>query len=156
VCTVASWRRIDITYFSWFSWRWRWYVPPKRQFTYNLHGAIFQKIATFIITFCLIQTYHPTPKKKWPLISALPPACCYVKYTGSCLLSFLFLKNCNWLFQRNFKFFCQSFNGLHIDPVIMLRMIATILKRKSLCINEPEIIPPIFAQPELSEYYSYR
>jgi hypothetical protein len=28
-------------------WRWRWYVPPKRRFTYGLHGAIPQKTATY-------------------------------------------------------------------------------------------------------------
>jgi hypothetical protein len=26
-------------------WRWRWYVPPKRRFTQDLHGATSQKIA---------------------------------------------------------------------------------------------------------------
>jgi hypothetical protein len=30
------------------SWRWRWYVPPKRRSTYRLHGDIFQKMATFM------------------------------------------------------------------------------------------------------------
>jgi hypothetical protein len=35
--------------FGWFrSWRWRWYVPPKRRFTYGLHGDISQKMVTFI------------------------------------------------------------------------------------------------------------
>jgi hypothetical protein len=29
-------------------WRWRWYVPPKHQFTNGLHGAISQKMATFL------------------------------------------------------------------------------------------------------------
>jgi hypothetical protein len=31
-------------------WRWRWYVLPKRQFTYELRGSISQKMATFITT----------------------------------------------------------------------------------------------------------
>jgi hypothetical protein len=31
-------------------WRWRRYIPPKCRFTYRLHGAIFQKMATFITT----------------------------------------------------------------------------------------------------------
>jgi hypothetical protein len=26
-------------------WRWRWYFPPKRRFTYGLRGAISQKMA---------------------------------------------------------------------------------------------------------------
>jgi hypothetical protein len=30
--------------------RWRWYVPPKRQFTQDLHAATFQKTTFFIVT----------------------------------------------------------------------------------------------------------
>jgi hypothetical protein len=30
------------------SWVLRWYISPKRRFTYRIHGAISQKIATFI------------------------------------------------------------------------------------------------------------
>jgi hypothetical protein len=33
-------------------WRWRWYVPPKHWFTSGLHGAISQKMATFINYCC--------------------------------------------------------------------------------------------------------
>jgi hypothetical protein len=29
-------------------WRWRWYVLPKRRFTYRLQGSISQMMATFI------------------------------------------------------------------------------------------------------------
>jgi hypothetical protein len=32
------------------SWRWRRYVPPKRRFTQELHGATSQKSAFFIVT----------------------------------------------------------------------------------------------------------
>jgi hypothetical protein len=32
------------------SWRWRLYVPPKRRFTYELHGTISQKMATLMIS----------------------------------------------------------------------------------------------------------
>jgi hypothetical protein len=32
------------------SWRWRRYVPPKRRFTQDLHGATSQKTAFFIVT----------------------------------------------------------------------------------------------------------
>jgi hypothetical protein len=31
-------------------WRWRWYFPPKSRFAYGLHDAIFQKMATFIVS----------------------------------------------------------------------------------------------------------
>jgi hypothetical protein len=31
-------------------WRWRRYVTPKRRFTQDLHGAIFQKTVFFIVT----------------------------------------------------------------------------------------------------------
>jgi hypothetical protein len=31
-------------------WRWRRYVPPKRRFTQDLHGATSQKTAFFIVT----------------------------------------------------------------------------------------------------------
>jgi hypothetical protein len=36
---------------GWFSTlKWRWYVPPKRCFTYGLHSATSQKMLTFITT----------------------------------------------------------------------------------------------------------
>jgi hypothetical protein len=38
-------------------WRWRWYIPPKRQFAYGLHGAISQKMATFITT--AVRAWNP-------------------------------------------------------------------------------------------------
>jgi hypothetical protein len=31
-------------------WRWRQYIPPKRRFTQDLHGATSQKSAFFIVT----------------------------------------------------------------------------------------------------------
>jgi hypothetical protein len=31
-------------------WRWRWYLPPKRRFTQDLHGATSQKTSFFIVT----------------------------------------------------------------------------------------------------------
>jgi hypothetical protein len=43
-------------------WRWRWYVPPKRWFTYRLHGAISQTMATFITTAA--RTANPTNEPK--------------------------------------------------------------------------------------------
>jgi hypothetical protein len=40
------------------SWRWRRYVPLKRQLTFNgLHGVISQKIVLFITT--AVRTLHP-------------------------------------------------------------------------------------------------
>jgi hypothetical protein len=39
-------------------WRWRWYVPPKRRFTYGLHGAISQKLAILITT--AVRISNPT------------------------------------------------------------------------------------------------
>jgi hypothetical protein len=40
-------------------WRWRQYVPPKRQLTLNgLHGVIFQKIVLFITS--AVRTSNPT------------------------------------------------------------------------------------------------
>jgi hypothetical protein len=40
------------------TWRWRRHVPPKRRFTRDLHGAISQKSAFFIIT--TVKTSNPT------------------------------------------------------------------------------------------------
>jgi hypothetical protein len=40
-------------------WRWRRYVPPKRQLTFNgLHGIVSQKIEVFITT--AVRTSNPT------------------------------------------------------------------------------------------------
>jgi hypothetical protein len=39
-------------------WKWRWNVPPKLRFTYGLHGAVSQKMATFIAT--TVRTSTPT------------------------------------------------------------------------------------------------
>jgi hypothetical protein len=39
-------------------WRWRWYVPPKRRFTQDLHCATSQKTAFFIGT--AVKTSNPT------------------------------------------------------------------------------------------------
>jgi hypothetical protein len=39
-------------------WRWRWYTPPKCWFTFGIHGAISQKMVTFITT--LVRTSNPT------------------------------------------------------------------------------------------------
>jgi hypothetical protein len=36
-------------------WRRRWYVPPKRQFTKDLHGATSQKTALFIVTVLFLK-----------------------------------------------------------------------------------------------------
>jgi hypothetical protein len=47
-------------------WRWRWYVPPKRSFTYVLQGAISQKMATF---FALIAVFLSV---KWKLLYMRP------------------------------------------------------------------------------------
>jgi hypothetical protein len=39
-------------------WRWKWYVPPKRQLTLNgLHGVIYQKIV-FLITTAVRTSNH--------------------------------------------------------------------------------------------------
>jgi hypothetical protein len=57
-------------------WRWRWSVLLKCQFTYGLHDAISQKIATFITT--AVRASNPkwsnivlevlsTMKKTWPI-----------------------------------------------------------------------------------------
>jgi hypothetical protein len=29
--------------------RWRWYLPPKHQCTYGLHGVTFKKMPTIIL-----------------------------------------------------------------------------------------------------------
>jgi hypothetical protein len=42
--SVSRWQRMFL------SWRWRRYVPPKRRFTQDLHGATSQKTALFIVT----------------------------------------------------------------------------------------------------------
>jgi hypothetical protein len=51
-------------------WRWWRYVPPKRRFTQDLHGATFQKIVfIFIFTICKVHyqereinsSFHVTP-----------------------------------------------------------------------------------------------
>jgi hypothetical protein len=42
--------------FDWFS-TWRWYVLPKRRFTYRLHSAISQTMAKFITT--AVRTSNP-------------------------------------------------------------------------------------------------
>jgi hypothetical protein len=40
------------------SGRWRQYVPPKRRFTQDLHGATSQKMAFFITyTIILVQSF---------------------------------------------------------------------------------------------------
>jgi hypothetical protein len=52
-------------------WRWRRYVPPKRQFTQELHGATSQKTAFFIqitvfwvVTSCsVVKSYSVTSHK---------------------------------------------------------------------------------------------
>jgi hypothetical protein len=41
-------------------WRWRWYVPPKRRFTQDLHGATSQKTAFFFI----LENCHLEEKKE--------------------------------------------------------------------------------------------
>jgi hypothetical protein len=38
--------------------KWRWYVPPKRRFTYELHGVISQKMAIFITA--VVRTSNST------------------------------------------------------------------------------------------------
>jgi hypothetical protein len=38
-------------------WRWRWYLLSKRRFIYGLHGAVSQKMATFITT--AVRTSNP-------------------------------------------------------------------------------------------------
>jgi hypothetical protein len=41
-------------------WRKRWYVPPKRRFTYELHDDISQKMTTFVSTAA--RTSNPNDK----------------------------------------------------------------------------------------------
>jgi hypothetical protein len=45
-------------------WRWKRYVPPKRWFTQNLHGATSQKTAFFIVT--AVKTSNLTTIKSYP------------------------------------------------------------------------------------------
>jgi hypothetical protein len=44
-------------------WRWRWYVPTKRRFIYGLHGAISQKVTTFIAI--VVRTSNSTQSLYW-------------------------------------------------------------------------------------------
>jgi hypothetical protein len=44
-----AFRQVYISHIS-SRWRWRLYVPPKRRFTYDLHGAISQKTVFFVVT----------------------------------------------------------------------------------------------------------
>jgi hypothetical protein len=42
-------RRVEKLSYYFLPWRWRRYVPPKRRFTQDLHGATSQKTAFFIV-----------------------------------------------------------------------------------------------------------
>jgi hypothetical protein len=70
-CRFCVNRRFGGTYLtlvprSWISvlWRWRRYVPPKRWFTQNLHGATSKKTAFFMIT--AMKTSNRT---QWIIVS---------------------------------------------------------------------------------------
>jgi hypothetical protein len=39
-------------------WKWKWYVPPKRGFTYGIHGALSRKTSGFL--FSVAKTSNAT------------------------------------------------------------------------------------------------
>jgi hypothetical protein len=47
-------------------WRWRWHIPPKRQFIINPHGVTSKKRAFFIVTH--VKTSNPTKSKSERLL----------------------------------------------------------------------------------------
>jgi hypothetical protein len=52
-------------------WRWRRYIPPKRQFTQVLHSATSQKTAFFFVFLCLVIS-----QILWGLFLVLPETQC--------------------------------------------------------------------------------
>jgi hypothetical protein len=61
-------------------WRWRRYVPPKRQFTQDLHGVTSQKTAFFKLTF---RYFWHKDRKLWRYSLPPPP----ISYTKSLILT---------------------------------------------------------------------
>jgi hypothetical protein len=60
--------KLDTRCSRWLGWSSRWHVPPIHRFTYGLHGAISQKMTTFIA----VRTSNPRqiiklPQESWPL-----------------------------------------------------------------------------------------
>jgi hypothetical protein len=80
-------------------WRRSWYVPTKRRFTYGLHGAISQKMATFISTgvrttdpankvpnYCMLYCVVPITSLCWRYFSYMYPFHCFPHIPQNCSL----------------------------------------------------------------------